>query len=453
MYRKKKDLVQRITVTKNRNKGGVCNRIWLLMFTILFFGIYLAFKTTRAVANDISSLRAAPAQNPDPNQNAASTTPEQSTASTTSEQSTARATPELSPVPEQSTDRATYKQSGDPYVPEQSTFSATPEQNTDFATPEYSPVFEQSTDRASNSLDLRNVLKTTSGHGWTMWDRQAPLKSDDKWNCRWTTFKATSGKIAPMCVHESRDKYVSDAIVKDGRWTDCDVLTKLWRQSETVRGATEQPVYVEIGTNIGSCVMEMLLATDAHIVAFEPHPRNQFCLTSTLMALSQEQRDRISFFPIALGIEEGSSIMNVANGNMGNSVVGGAIQEFYSPISVQIESLDTILNTDNNDWNIPLMRMDAQGLECHILDGMGSVFDFLAMISSELVSDWRSGQDCSNAGILDRLRAASFKTYMARLGHAVELLVGEPQVKGIADVIATNDKWYPAKEDHHAERM
>jgi hypothetical protein len=53
--------------------------------------------------------------------------------------------------------------------------------------------------------------------------------------------------------------------------------------------------------------MPMLLTTKAPIIVFELDPRNQFGLTNTRMALTQELRDRVSLFPIALGSERGSS--------------------------------------------------------------------------------------------------------------------------------------------------
>lgn len=412
-------MVKGIALTHNIKKVGVCKRIWLVMFTILFLSVYLVFQTTRTIGNDVSSLRAAHILNPVPDHNTASATPKQS------------------PVPEQSTDRA---------VPEQKTNRYTPELRTDRVTQKYSPGFEESNDRAYSSIDLRNVLKTTSGNGWTMWDRKAPLKLDDEWNCKWTIFKATNGKTAPMCVHEDSDM-VSNSIVKTGRWGDCNDLSQIWEQSGPIKRSTEHPVYVEIGANIGSCVMEMLLASDAPIVAFEPHPKNQFCLTSTLMALSQEQRDRVSFFPIALGSDEGSSTIHAAKGNMGNSVVGSVIkdsgfQSFYPPMPIQVERLDTIFNTDNDAWNIPLMKMDAQGFECHILDGMAKVLDFLATVKSELASNWLIGQGCSDAGMLDRLRAANFRTYLSLMGQPFHLLLGEPKTKGIHDILAKNDNWH-----------
>jgi hypothetical protein len=169
---------------------------------------------------------------------------------------------------------------------------------------------------------VRNAIRMTSGEGWEMWNRQAVMSFD--WKCLWATFRATNGATAPMCVHPGPD-YVSNSISSSGRWGECDRLTSMWDGSGDV--INEQSVYLEIGGNIGSCVMQMLLTTKAPIIVFEPDPRNQFALTSTLMALPQELRDRVSLFPIALGSEKGSSTINAAHGNMGNSVVGTQIKD------------------------------------------------------------------------------------------------------------------------------
>ena len=104
----------------------------------------------------------------------------------------------------------------------------------------------------------------------------------------------------------------------------CQILPILWQQQTTPTDG----IYFEIGANIGSCVMEMLLSTDdAKIVAFEPHPRNQFVLKSTIKRLPQELQRRVAFFPIGLGDVSTTSTIFAAKGNMGNSVVGKIIKD------------------------------------------------------------------------------------------------------------------------------
>jgi FkbM family methyltransferase len=286
-------------------------------------------------------------------------------------------------------------------------------------------------------VGVRNAIRKTSGDGWEMWNRKAVMNFD--WTCRWGTFRATNGAVAPMCLHPDPDR-VSNIILTNGRWGECDRLTYIWVDSGDA--VNEQSVYVEIGGNIGSCVMQMLLATKAPIIVFEPDPRNQFCLTNTLMALSQELRDRVSLFPIALGSEKGSSSINAAQGNMGNSVVGTQIkddpsQQFHKPIPIRIERLDTILNTNNLGWNVPLLKIDAQGFECRIMDGMGAVHDHIRAIGTEIAQSWLAGQGCSDAGYLDRLRAAGYDVFVS-FDHitGIGVMVTKPLRDLVYDVVA-----------------
>jgi FkbM family methyltransferase len=296
------------------------------------------------------------------------------------------------------------------------------------------------------NLGVRNAIRKTSGEGWEMWNRQAVMKFD--WTCQWGTFKATNGVTAPMCLHPGRD-VVSGSILSTGRWGECDRLTTLWQYSGD--GLDEKSVYLEIGGNIGSCVMQMLLTTKAPIIVFEPDPRNQFCLTNTLMALTKELRDRVSLFPIALGSEKGSSTINAAQGNMGNSVVGSQIkdgpgQQFREPIPIRLERLDSILNTNNQGWNVPLMKIDAQGFECRIMDGMGAVPDRIRAIGTEIAQKWLVGQGCSDVGYLDKLRAAGFqiKHSFNHLANTAVSLPGKPLDIAMYDVVAvSHPEHYP----------
>jgi FkbM family methyltransferase len=260
-------------------------------------------------------------------------------------------------------------------------------------------------------VGVQGAIRKTSGEGWEMWNRQAAMKFD--WKCRWGTYHATNGLASPICLHPAPDN-LSNGIFLTGRWNECDRLTSLWEHSGDADN--EQSVYLEIGGNVGSCVMQMLLTTKAKIVVFEPDPRNQFCLTNTLMAVPREVRERVSLFPIALGSENGSSTINAAEGNMGNSVVGTQIQDdpnqlFHKPIPIRIERLDSILNMNNLGWKVPLLKIDAQGFECRIMDGMGVVVDRMGLIATEIAQTWLIGQGCSDVGYFDRLHAAGFDIF------------------------------------------
>lgn len=175
------------------------------------------------------------------------------------------------------------------------------------------PPASASTPNDSAKLHDLKAIKTKEGHfngsSWKVVDWKDPISDDErsKFACDMVTFNSSfSGKDAQMCVHTFRD-IVSGNIRRNKHWGDCDILPQVWEDlGSSEDGAQEDDVYVEIGANIGSCVMEMLLGTNAKIIAFEPHPMNVFNLKSTVSKLDQSYQDRLLLFPIGLGAEEGS---------------------------------------------------------------------------------------------------------------------------------------------------
>ena len=68
---------------------------------------------------------------------------------------------------------------------------------------------------------------------------------------------------------------------------------------------------------------------------------------------------------------------------------------------MNVERLDTILNSEN--IHIELVKLDAQGFECRILEGMGSeLASKIAILKFEWAKKWLLGHECHN--LLPRLR-------------------------------------------------
>jgi FkbM family methyltransferase len=267
-------------------------------------------------------------------------------------------------------------------------------------------------------LPASSLIRKFSGTEWEVWNSASPgpIKKGKNLTCNWVTFRAGGGKkgavseSSDMCVHPG-DDYVSQQIRKKGNWVDCTSLTSLWHEHYRDGG-----IYIEIGANIGSCIMQMLLTTNATILAFEPHPHNLFCLTSTLSKMAEKYRNRFTLFPIALGDKEASSTINAAQDNMGNSVVGKQVkgynaQTFLDPIPIQVERLDDVLNIAG-DSHVPLMKLDAQGFECFIIDGMGSVLKKTQTVKAEIANKWlNSFEGCSDMIMLEKLRSYNFEIF------------------------------------------
>jgi len=167
---------------------------------------------------------------------------------------------------------------------------------------------------------------------WKLVDWTDPVSPEEEsiFTCEMVTFRSImSGKEANMCVHGNDG--VSGTIRSTMHLSHCDVLPKLWNDAAARRGHSSSDhddddddnisnyVYVEIGANIGSCIMEMLLGTNAQIIAFEPHPMNVYNIKKTVSQLDKSYQDRLLLFPIGLGSKSEMSTIYSATGNMGNS--------------------------------------------------------------------------------------------------------------------------------------
>lgn len=261
-----------------------------------------------------------------------------------------------------------------------------------------------------------SIIKKASGHGWRMVNWKDPFAGEEHlrlaFSCDWVSFVSTTGASAEMCVYRHRDLITGD-IRMVGRWTDCDALPVIWFTDEEDDRAS---VYVDIGANIGACVLEVLLTTNANVIAFEPHPMNLYNLKQTVSRLPPELRNRLALFPIGLGDATTTARIYSAKHNMGNSVLGKIIkddpQQEFDPayeFDVPVERLDSILS-EQSDAKVKLIKMDAQGYECSILEGMGSnLAAAIRSIKFEYGIAHLEGQDCHD--LLQRFRGYGFAIY------------------------------------------
>lgn len=228
-------------------------------------------------------------------------------------------------------------------------------------------------DDKSNSLFEGLDLSTTSG----MWDRKSvvgasQVHTSPEGDCVWASFRPqktppSTVLSAPMCLYPSGlDRHVSRSIAKQGNWPDCAQLVDLFHQQQIqqkVGNGSTNNVFVEIGVNIGACMMEMLHSTNATIVGFEPDARNLFRLTSTLLRLDADMRKRVALFPIALGANESKGVIYQTNVNRGNSIVNQAFRtegNLLPPEPIHINTLDNIFGP-RMQQKIAVVKIDTQG--------------------------------------------------------------------------------------------
>lgn len=268
----------------------------------------------------------------------------------------------------------------------------------------------------------------SSGDGWSMWDRNSIAATNDV-TCQWTDFRSLTGVRTKMCTYPKKDDiYVSAMIQSRGHWEDCHMLVKLWRmtnnethhnstlQEETDENKKNDNYFLDIGVNIGACLMEMLLSTNAKIIGFEANPANAAHVTTTLLAQPKNLRDRVAFFSIGIGTNSSTAVIHAAQDNRGHSVINSmtlkdyANQDMGSPIPIVLDRLDTILPGFENGTNtIRLIKMDVEGFECNVMDSGKGIFASAKALKTEVNLALLEGQGCSSTGLIDRIEASGFR--------------------------------------------
>jgi FkbM family methyltransferase len=313
--------------------------------------------------------------------------------------------------------------------------------------------------------NVDHLVTKRFGAGWEVWDRKSVLHKEfgdagaGGTPCHWQEYKefgrgstsngagggtaddsstsasasASSSGVAPvfMCLYPpEQDRFVSGQIQK----RDCHTLTqRLQDGGDDAASGTKNLVYMDVGANIGACVVQILSTTDAKVLAFESNPKNLFRLTSTLMNLPEEMKNRVTLFPVSLGSEPSGSATIVADPrNAGNTrmvraaaaasastFTGGAANEKGVPgatvatHNIPVERMDDLLS---KDLKVDLLRLDVQGFECFVLSGMRSVLAntrkmFFEVEEEQLTRFRDPGRSCSGALLVQTLQRAGFAVH------------------------------------------
>lgn len=263
-----------------------------------------------------------------------------------------------------------------------------------------------------------SIIKA-AGDNWILWrSGMKPMFTDrESYQCDWVTYTPVMDHNSTMkiCVHPEQD-LISTTIRETGNWGDCVGVTRQWLAFNHTGSH-----HVEIGANIGACIIDLLLTTNANIVAFEPHPKNVFCLTSTLAA-NEVFAKRVTLFPIALGTEKTQMSLEVEQqANFGSSRIGNGDDttqktgDFKKTETIQVERLDDLI-----EGTAKLMKLDAQGFECNIMDGMSKLLSTVNRVFTEVEYDNLERAGCSGDGFKERFQNANFQLKRYRFTGLLE---------------------------------
>jgi FkbM family methyltransferase len=241
--------------------------------------------------------------------------------------------------------------------------------------------------------------------------------TDDRYTCSPGKMQIAGYPAHNMCLLQQ--DWISSRIRKLGRWPDCDMLVKLWnigrRHSDDARG-----LFIDVGANIGACTIEVLIRTNASVVAFEPNPKSLFYLQQSLVMLTKTLPDvarRVAVFPFALGSTYAHNVsMFAVQGNQGNAVLGVEVKDRASDKTertqnIMVRRLDDIFT---KFVHVRLMKLDVQGYECEVLRGAGAVLGNVKSISVEADARFLRAQGCGTRQLRDTLTASGFNVSTQR---------------------------------------
>ncbi len=131
---------------------------------------------------------------------------------------------------------------------------------------------------------------------------------------------------------------------------------------------------IDIGANVGDFSREILLATSAQVIAFEPLPM----LYDTLVQKTQAFKNRIKIEPCGVGSKnEHLSIAFNPKATSHASFAREVEKVFYlknhQRITVPVTTLDTYVEK-HNIKSIDLIKIDVEGFENEVFDGARETF-------------------------------------------------------------------------------
>ena len=181
-------------------------------------------------------------------------------------------------------------------------------------------------------------------------------------------------------------------------------------------GKGSKKIFVDIGANIGSCTLELLLTTDAHIVAFEPSATNLHYLTHTLTRAAQADPSiagRVVVLPVGAAAKASEERIYLQQGNLGASSIGipdtrmGVLEVGISGVEhVFLEKIDELFPAGLG--NVGLIKMDVQGYECGVLQGMPKLLasGLVETVTLEVDDSKMLPHNCTGGMLFDLLREA-----------------------------------------------
>lgn len=257
-----------------------------------------------------------------------------------------------------------------------------------------------------------------------------------------------------LCLR--RGEYIDDSIRKTGYWNDCDPFMR-WADKS-------QGLFVDVGTNIGACSVEML-AHGHRVVSFEPTKPTFAALTAAVQAtLASDQRDKrgtIRLINKGASDSPGSSIIYTRPGNSGDSLSPGAKDptadikdelekkkiagfwdnqkgglskptrprrnDSYVSSSIELTTIDDEIKED-----VDFLKLDAQGHEYKVLLGAKKLLRNFNV--RKIMFEWNPSTLFGHkpTAILDLLHEHNYRIYPGYQDHQLKTPIDPAKFKSYA---------------------
>lgn len=234
-----------------------------------------------------------------------------------------------------------------------------------------------------------------------------------------------------FALHTKPDIWFSDPI-RAGQVFDPHVLG--FMQSALHAGH----VFVDVGANLGwfSVIGSDIVGVSGYVLAFEPDPDNAAVLRKNILLNGCKN---VRIFEAALGAERRGGVLSRSADNQGDHQMS-VVNDRRDIISVTVDTMDHATKGIRVDF----VKMDTQGSEVSILNGMTSV---LRQKPTMVMEFWPYGLErcgATAAELVDILAQLNMRTWLLRPDggrevspkQLLELAVTtfHPQTQGHADV-------------------
>lgn len=217
---------------------------------------------------------------------------------------------------------------------------------------------------------------------------------------------------------DTQDKGISKQLISRG-WKEAISSTAYQNQLQSLATETDDRIIIlDVGANLGyyALLAGHELGDQATIYAFEPSPSNAQILRKNVELNDFE--DIISIQECAVGDSDGNISFRLSNKSNLGHVVNDPPENDESIITVELVSIDNfLLENEIPPEDVDVVRMDTQGAEAMILEGMTSVIDSESKLLFYIETHPHLVDDKTHKNVISALKSAGFKIVASDSSH------------------------------------